>query len=148
MEILIYSLGEMQKAARKPFDKYTALISIGDAFAEPLRLDHWPEYFLELHFDDVWSSELEYETSGADAFRLFSGEQAAQIAAFLRSHLEEIDTLICQCRSGRSRSAAVAAAVREYFSHNGIEIFKDEHYSPNVYVFQKTLRALEENFNG
>ena len=56
---------------------------------------------------------------------------------------DHIDILICQCRWGYSRSAAVAAAVREYFFQSGMEIFSDEEYYPNLYVFRETLKALK-----
>ena len=44
-----------------------------------------------------------------------------------------------------SGSAAVAAAIREFNSRRGIEIFADDRYFPNKVVFRKVLRALKNN---
>ena len=51
--------------------------------------------------------------------------------------------IICQCEYGQSRSAACAAAIKEYYDKNGIEIFADYRYYPNQLVFNKLLCALK-----
>ena len=109
-----------------------------------------PAHILRLQFDDVTLEDFDYETGGAFAFRLFSEDQARRIADFVYRHLEDTAVFLCQCHFGQSRSAAVAAAVKEHFDHNGIEIFADElgRYCPNVLVFRKTLKALNEKRDG
>ena len=113
-------------------------------------MEHKPAHILRLEFDDIILSEIDYEFSGWYAFRLFSEEQANQIAEFVYRHRKDRGTLICQCHFGRSRSAAVAAAIKEHFDHNGIEIFADEQgqYCPNIYVFRQTLRAMRNQQTG
>ena len=108
-------------------------------------MEYKPAHILRLEFDDITLSDIDYESSGRYAFRLFSEEQANQIAAFVYRHREDCETLLCQCHYGQSRSAAVAAAIKEHFDYNGIDIFADEQerYCPNLYVFRKTLQALQ-----
>ena len=144
MKIEIHSIQSLKKRAHKPFAPDTALISIGDFGKELPLLEYKPAHILRMEFDDVTPSEIDYESSERYAFRLFSEEQANQIADFVYRYWESRGTLLCQCHYGQSRSAAVAAAIKEHFYNNGIEIFADEQerYCPNVYVFRLTLRAL------
>ena len=145
MKIEIHSMQSLKRLAHKPFAPDTALISIGDFGTEFPPLEHQPAHILRMEFDDITLSDIDYESSGRYAFRLFSEEQANQIAAFVYRHREDCETLLCQCHYGQSRSAAVAAAIKEHFDHNGIDIFADEQerYCPNLYVFRKTLQALQ-----
>ena len=144
MKVEIHSIQSLKKRAHKPFAPDTALISIGDFGKELPLLEYKPAHILRMEFDDVTPSEIDCESSERYAFRLFSEEQANQIADFVYRYWESRGTLLCQCHYGQSRSAAVAAAIKEHFYHNGIEIFADEQerYCPNVYVFRLTLRAL------
>lgn len=144
MKVEIHSIQSLKKRAHKPFAPDTALISIGDFGKELPLLEYKPAHILRMEFDDVTPSEIDYESSERYAFRLFSEEQANQIADFVYRYWESRGTLLCQCHYGQSRSAAVASAIKEHFYHNGIEIFADEQerYCPNVYVFRLTLRAL------
>ena len=144
MKVEIHSIQSLKRRAHKPFAPDTALISIGDFGKELPLLEYKPAHILRMEFDDVPPSEIDYESSERYAFRLFSEEQANQIADFVYRYWESCGTLLCQCHYGQSRSAAVAAAIKEHFYHNGIEIFADEQerYCPNVYVFRLTLRAL------
>lgn len=144
MKVEIHSIQSLKRRAHKPFAPDTALISIGDFGKELPLLEYKPAHILRMEFDDVTPSEIDYESSERYAFRLFSEEQANQIADFVYRYWESRGILLCQCHYGQSRSAAVAAAIKEHFYHNGIEIFADEQerYCPNVYVFRLTLRAL------
>lgn len=144
MKVEIHSIQSLKRRAHKPFAPDTALISIGDFGKELPLLEYKPAHILRMEFDDVTPSEIDCESSERYAFRLFSEEQANQIADFVYRYWESRGTLLCQCHYGQSRSAAVAAAIKEHFYHNGIEIFADEQerYCPNVYVFRLTLRAL------
>lgn len=144
MKVEIHSIQSLKRRAHKPFAPDTALISIGDFGKELPLLEYKPAHILRMEFDDVTPSEIDCESSERYAFRLFSEDQANQIADFVYRYWENCETLLCQCHYGQSRSAAVAAAIKEHFYHNGIEIFADEQerYCPNVYVFRLTLRAL------
>lgn len=146
MNIEIHSMQSLKQRASKPFAPGTALISIGDFGTELPQLEYKPEHILRLEFDDITPVGIDYESGGKYAFRLFAAEQAKQIADFVYRYWNNGGTLLCQCRFGLSRSAAVAAAVKEHFDHNGIEIFADEEeqYCPNIFVFRLTLQALRE----
>ena len=70
--------------------------------------------------------------------------EANEIAKFILSAANDGLDFICQCEYGQSRSAACAAAIKEYFNHSGIEIFADYRYYPNQLVFNKILNALKD----
>ena len=69
--------------------------------------------------------------------------EALDVAKFIYDAYNDGLNIICQCQYGQSRSAACAAAVMEYFCHNGISIFADYRYYPNQMVFHKIYDALE-----
>ena len=77
-----------------------------------------------------------------DKYRLLTDGQAAEIARFAKAAHASADLMICQCEFGQSRSAAVAAAIMEHFGKNGIDVFADDRYFPNKFVFRKVLEAL------
>lgn len=135
MEVLICAQWELEALAKKPFDTPTALISIGDPGTPPPALRHQPRYILRLEFND---------TRVLDARQALTPEQAEQIAAFVYAHKDSVQTLICQCGFGCSRSAAVAAAVKEHFTHDGLGLFTDGEHHPNILVFSAVLKALEK----
>lgn len=111
-----------------------AIISIRDCEDEPIILINKPPLFLSLAFDDVFPGDEE----GVP----ISNDQACVVAEFVLKNRDKIKVLICQCTYGQSRSAAVAAAVMEYFAHRGIKIFADDRYFPNKDVFRRVLSAL------
>jgi predicted protein tyrosine phosphatase len=74
---------------------------------------------------------------------MLSDQQAKQIAEFYAEVHDKVDTIICQCEHGQSRSAAVAAAILEYENGSGIEVFAHDNYYPNKAVFNKVLQALK-----
>lgn len=152
MKIEIENRAGIEKRADKPFPAHTALISITDSDKDFAVLKNEPEYLLQMKFDDV-SDEIFEEILGrkptpaealliAKKFHMFNGEQAEQIAAFIKSALKKAEFLICQCEYGQSRSAGLAAAVKQFSDKSGIEIFADERYYPNKLVYRKVLAAL------
>lgn len=70
--------------------------------------------------------------------------EAVDLAGFIIQRVAEGYDIICQCEYGQSRSAACAAAVREFYDRSGIEIFADYRYYPNQLIFNKVLGALRE----
>lgn len=134
MEVQICAQWELEALAEKPFDVPTALISIGDPGTPPPALRHQPQHILRLEFDD---------TRAPDAGQALTPEQAEQIAVFVCTHKDSVQRLICQCGFGCSRSAAVAAAVKEHFTHDGLGLFVDSRHRPNLLVFSAVLNALE-----
>ena len=66
------------------------------------------------------------------------------LAEFIRTAHDDGLDLFCQCEYGQSRSAACAAAVREYYYKDGIEVFADYRYYPNQLVYHKVYDALKQ----
>ena len=143
MKIKICSRSVLEKMSGSGFGPRTAVISITDVDEQEVGFYREPDFLLRLCFDDINSPFDTYGDLRKLAVNLFSREQADQLAEFVFRCKDNIDILICQCRWGYSRSAAVAAAVREYFFQSGMEIFSDEEYYPNLYVFRETLKALK-----
>lgn len=69
--------------------------------------------------------------------------EADRLAAFIQEAAAQGLDILCQCEYGQSRSAACAAAIREFFFKDGIRIFADYRYYPNQLIFNKLLSALE-----
>lgn len=68
--------------------------------------------------------------------------EAHSLAKFIVKALNENQTIICQCEYGQSRSAACAAAIKEFYDGTGIKVFADYRYYPNHLIFNKLLDAL------
>ena len=153
MKILIRSRKAIEKMSKSPFPTGTALISITDANDSPVNLENQPDFLLRLAFDDVdndvFADEPIEELTEEERlevekeYNMFSDDQANKIAIFYDNNKENISTLICQCEHGQSRSAAVAAAILEFRSRRGIQIFADDRYFPNKVVFRKVLKAIQ-----
>ena len=153
MKIFIKSRDDIEKISRSQFPEHTALISITNEGLEFAELQNKPEFLLQIAFDDVdndvFIDELgriptaEERKEIEKKYNMFTDEQARRIAEFYNNHKNEIDTLICQCEHGQSRSAAVAAAIMEFRSRRGILVFANDNYYPNKVVFKRTLEALK-----
>lgn len=144
MDIEIHSFRSIQERAKRPFPAGTALISVGDVGEAPPALLYRPAHMLRMEFDDVDLNWLDGEGGGKYACRMFAIDQARQIAAFAAKYWNETELLICQCQGGVSRSAAVAAAIRQHYRGDGMGYFAGRRYRPDPYVFSLTLEALRE----
>ncbi|MDD7456885.1 MAG: hypothetical protein PUK83_00405 [Clostridia bacterium] len=63
--------------------------------------------------------------------------QAKKFAMFYFQCKDHAKTIICQCEHRESRSVAVAAAIAEYESKDGLKYFIDDKYCPNKVAFKK-----------
>lgn len=89
--------------------------------------------------EDIYYDELEdYGMSYEEYF-----PQADALAEFIMQAKNDGFDIICQCEYGQSRSAGCAAAILEYFYHEGISIFADYRYCPNQMMYHKVYDALE-----
>ena len=70
--------------------------------------------------------------------------EADELAAFIREAHDDGLALICQCDYGQSRSAACAAAVLQFYEGRGIDVFADDRYYPNQFVYNKVMKALQK----
>ena len=50
--------------------------------------------------------------------------------------------MICVCETGLSESAGCAAAIRQYYNGDGIEVFANIHYFPDKQIYQDVFNAL------
>lgn len=140
--IIILSRNQIEKLALSPFLPNTALVSVRDTGDDVPKLKYRPLWFLQLVVDDISSDESEdYKEK---EYTLFNEQTARQIADFIICHKDKAETIICQCEYGQSRSAAIVAALSEFFWKSGIDIFADDRYFPNKLVFRLTLQALNE----
>ena len=154
MKTVILSRNQIEELAKKPLPPKTAVISITDAEWTYAELKNKPEFLLQLEFEDV-DNDVFYDELGrlpendeereriVRKYYMMFPQDAENIAKFYLENEEKIDYLICQCEHGQSRSAAVAAAITEYRSKNGIKIFAHDKYYPNKMVFQMVLAELE-----
>lgn len=136
------------------FTDRTALISITEYNYKYAELKSSPTWLLQLKFDDV-DNYVFVDTLGREPteeerieiekrYHMFSDEQSDEIAEFYFNVKNGVDTIICQCEYGMSRSAAVAAAILEYENKSGIDIFSNDYYCPNRVVFRKVLKSLRK----
>lgn len=152
MKIQILSRKSIERLAENPFPMNTALVSITDYACDFAKLKNKPAFLLQIDFDDVDNDvivdELGKNPTNEERqmieakYHMLNVEQAHQIAAFYHSVSKNVECFICQCEHGQSRSAAIAAAILEHRSRNGIKIFADDRYYPNKVVFRKVLAAL------
>lgn len=140
LDIQIKSRNEIEKMTFAP---RTALISITDYGFDFAELRNKPNYLLQLAFDDVSMDELEDLTEEEmEKYHMLTDEQAKQIVEFYHNIHNKVDILICQCEHGQSRSAAIASAIMEYRSGNGLDVFIDDRYYPNKTIFKKVFKQL------
>lgn len=132
--IFIMNRDAIEERAKTHFPENTAIISITDVGYEFAELRNKPEALLQLRFDDVDADE---------PINIITSEQAKQIAAFYHKVSKTAKRIVCQCEHGQGRSAAIAAAIKEYTDGNGIDIFANDRYFPNKVVFRKVLQALK-----
>ena len=52
--------------------------------------------------------------------------------------------IICVCETGLSESAGCAAAIRQFYNGDGIEVFANYHYFPDKQIYQDVFNALIE----
>lgn len=143
MNVKICSRRAAEELLEQGFPEHTAAISFYDPpskrnAVQPL--DYmgktervFPIAIRDLDLTALPEVGLDYETFFPEADKL-----AAFILQVEKDHLN----IICQCEYGQSRSAACAAAIREYFCGDGIQIFADYRYYPNQVVYHKVFDAL------
>ncbi len=140
MEVKIVSREEIIKLAKTPFEDGVALISVYDTDDVPPRLIYKPKYTLFMAFDDIYADEM--DEVDLSFFKPFNEKMAKRMADFIKLHKDKVDTFICQCQFGQSRSAGIAAAIKKYFDNDEQAIFNDDRYSPNKKVYDLLLSVL------
>lgn len=152
IRILTFNRIQLQLLSLKQFEPNVAVISITDHEAPLVHFVNEPKFLLRTSFNDVgfdefWDTNTKLEIDEKEAFEknyhVISTMQAKEIANFYHKIISDnVDTIICQCEHGVSRSAAVKAAILEYEAQRGIEVFANKHLSPSKTVFKRVLKAL------
>ena len=144
MKIQIKSRAEIEELI---LPENVAVISITDFGDVPVEFKNSPSHILRLAFDDVDGDIFIDESHKSREeiiceYHMLSDIQAQEIAEFINAVWDKVDTIICQCEHGQSRSAAIAAAIIEHRNRNGIAIFADDRYYPNKLIYRQVYKAL------
>ena len=149
MKVSIYSREKIEKIIDTDFPKNTAVISFYDPKGirsdnlTPVDYKNKAEMVYQVAVYDIDIECLEDYGLTFDTYL----PEAKEIAKFIYKAKEKGFDIICQCQYGQSRSAGCAAAILEHFEKNGISIFANYNYYPNQVVFNKMLKALDEEKN-
>lgn len=146
MNIRICSRKEIEALITNEFPPNTAVVSFYDPKSRRMSGEYAPVDYRgkcdRLFAVGVHDIDIEILPDYGLTFDTYLPEANA-LARFILQAKKDGLNLICQCEYGQSRSAACAAAVKEFFEHSGIEIFADYRYYPNQLIFNKILAALK-----
>jgi len=74
-------------------------------------------------------------------------DEADALAFFVFYAKEAGLNIICVCETGMTTSAGCAAAIRQFFNGDGIDVFTNLHYFPDQQTYHEVFDALvEESF--
>lgn len=132
MKFLILSEKDIKEYVN-PSEKYV-LISIFGTHG------HWATLPYDKNRVDVIFVEFDDIDHKRDPFILFDTSKARQILQFVMKYKDEVDSIICQCQAGISRSAGTAAALSKILNGDDMWVFKNPKYFPNTFVYH-TLMA-------
>ena len=138
MQFEVMNRLDARYATYEPIAPKTIIISLTDTGTEPNRF-HWQPWLrdvLELQFLDVEEGELHCITR----------EQAKIISKFARKHYKNVERIIVHCEFGQCRSAAVAAAICEYFEGHDNGIWRNPAYYPNRTCYRYVRDALKRRW--
>lgn len=120
----------------KEMDDKTAIVSFSDYPTAITRIpSSIPTFRIAL-------MDYSFEQIHVDAESWF--REGRSLAYFIKEKREKGYRFLCQCECGVSRSAAVAAAILEYYEGKGIDIFSDFRYHPNKMIYLTLLKDLRE----
>lgn len=136
MQVLIRSRSAIERMIEhhQLTDK-DAIVSFADGIDDFIDFPEGPSV-LKVAFYDISPHSI----PSTDYYRILP--EATSIAEFVNKNLKLGKNIICQCDYGMSRSAGLAAAIMEHYKHEGIKVFADYRYIPNLFVFNKVLAAL------
>lgn len=147
-KVSVYSRKEIERLiANGEFPDNAAVISFYDAPSE-----NTDNYSGHVDYDDVCKNifyvelddlDLDYLAEKGYTYETFFPE-AKRLAEFIDHAVTHNMNIICQCEYGQSRSAGCAAAILEYYYHNGISVFTDYKRYPNQVVYHKVYDALNK----
>lgn len=146
-KISILSRNMAEEMIKTGFPNNTAVISFGDPKSKRTPKDYMPIDYSgvcdRVFAVAVHDIDIEILKDFGLTFDTYFPE-AKELATFIKQAVNDGLDIICQCEYGQSRSAACAAAIKEYYDKRGVEIFADYRYYPNQMIFNKLLDALED----
>ena len=146
MNVQILSEAAAKKMlADNTFPAHTAVICFTDA-EPPIYYSSVTDRVFRIDVPDVGMDDLTDCKYTLDDFA--DAMCADDLAQFILDAQHDGYNFICQCAYGESRSAAAAAAIREFFAHDGIVVFADYRYCPNQLVFNLLYDALKSKTGG
>jgi len=74
---------------------------------------------------------------------IFTDAQAKEVVDFILENRGLVQTIICHCDAGISRSAGTGAAISLILNGSDKEIFNDKRYRPNMDVYRKVLNEAQ-----
>lgn len=150
LKIQIYSRADAEAQIERGFHEKTAVVSFYDPpnirtgeITTPVDYNGAAERVFYIAVHDI---DIEILPDYSLSFDTYFPE-AAELAEFVKKAHDDGLDLICQCEYGQSRSAACAAAIKEYYYHNGISVFADYRYYPNQLIYNKLKAALDKEQN-
>ena len=146
MKATILSRKEARRMIEEGFPENAAVISFYDPKSRRTPMDYEPLSYKgicdRVFYVGIHDIDIEILGDYGLTFETYFPEAPA-LADFIRRAAEDGCQIICQCEYGQSRSAACAAAIKEYYDKSGIEVFADYRYYPNQLIFNKLLAALK-----
>lgn len=147
MNVSILSRKAAEELLHKGFPENAAVISFydppskyTDEFTEPVDYSAVTDRVFAIAVHDIDIEILEDYGLTFDTYF----PEADDVAEFIRNAYRDGLDIICQCEYGQSRSAACAAAIREYYNGDGIKVFADYRYYPNQLIYNKVRDALDK----
>lgn len=137
MHVSICSREEM-KARLRQGRHLAAVISFYGMGTAPVDLSHTLYEVFQVAVDDVELDEL--KRVGLSYTEFFP--EAEELAKFIFNAKTAGLEIICQCADGQRLSAGCAAAIRQFFDGDGIEVFANYHYFPNRLMYHKIYNTL------
>ncbi len=149
MKVSVYSREAIEHIiAEGSFPKNTAVISFYDPEIKRIDKDYahvdYSGVCDTVFYIELEDLDLEVLKSKGITYDIYF-PKADDMAMFIVKAYSDGKDIICQCEYGQSRSAGCAAAIMEYFYHDGISIFADYKYYPNQLIFHKVYDAIAKN---
>ena len=139
MQVSIYSRADLESLSQEGIPYDTAVICFYErnkgSMDLPLHIDSYQVAMNDTEPEELFLFELAEKTFFSEADVLAHFIFYAKTAGL---------KIICVCETGVCRSAGCAAAIRQFFDRDGIEVFASYDYSPNRLVYHRILNALIE----
>lgn len=145
MDVRIMSRKEAETLSRSNLSKETSIISFYDPITSLTPKDYRKIDYSGICDDVFYVAIHDIDIEILDDYGLTFDTyfpEAEELAKFIVKSIKEQRSIICQCEYGQSRSAACAAAIKEFHDKSGIKVFADYRYYPNQLIFNKLLNEL------